>query len=618
MTKVSLHRESPANICVERTISFGENNEQHDPLLNSLRLEQYRDLVNDLPTVFAYPHCYEPHPIAKLAADELRVQLSNSAEFQANIVNDEEAVGKMMGVLVVQHSQRGVKNDDRKQQQQHQQQLGYLKAYSGTLPVAMEICSEEYGFCPPVYNRFGKDGFYKRGEAKLNELTRSIERIENDPKRRRRRDHLNAMEESWEQKWSSAKANAKAKQKERRSLRKQQKSMLDEAEYEALDERLKQEGAEIQRSLKRLKLQNEIELEKAQIAVHETERGLQRLKDVRRAKSRELQDRLFDRYVFLSASGEERSLLPMFDETPLRRPPSGAGDCAAPKLFQYAFSRGYVPVAIAEFWWGNSPSNEVRRHDLYYPACRGKCQPILEHMLKGMEVESNPNDAVPAAAKEGLDGAFCVLEVLYEDQWLVAVNKPEGVLSTPGRALEHSVYSLARERYPEATGPLLVHRLDMSTSGVLLLAKDKDVHKALSRQFIERSVKKRYVALLNGELGKNKKKKGRIDLPLAPDYINRPMQMVSEDEGKPAQTVYEVVEVVDGVTRVNFYPVTGRTHQLRVHAAHPRGLDLPIVGDDIYGARDTDRGRLCLHAGFLEVTHPVTGERKTFTVPAPF
>jgi len=188
------------------------------------------------------------------------------------------------------------------------------------------------------------------------------------------------------------------------------------------------------------------------------------------------------------------------------------------------------------------------------------------------------------------------------------------MLSAPGRTLEFSVYSIMKEKYPEATGPLLVHRLDMSTSGILLVAKDKDTHKALAAQFIDRSIQKRYVALLNGELDQNKEKKGKINLPLAPDYINRPMQMVSED-GKPAQTIYEVVEVVDGITRVHFYPVTGRTHQLRVHAAHNRGLDCPIVGDDIYGQRDD---RLCLHAGYLEFLHPATQKRMTFTCDPPF
>lgn len=452
-----------------------------DPFWTPLPSEQYDEA--NLPTVFAYPHCYEPHPVATLAADKLRDQLHESPDFQA-ILNDDEAVGKMMGVLVVRHGHDTERSGS--QQQQRQPQLGYLKAYSGTLPAAMEVRSDEYGFCPPVYDRFERDGFYKRGEEELNELTRSIDRIERDPERTRRRDHLASVEESRKVRLSDAKSNSKARQKERRSLRKQQKSILAESEYEALDERLKQEGGAIQRELKRLKSRTKLEVEEARKSVEEMERDLQELRDARRAKSRELQDALFGRYAFLNARGETRSLLPLFASTPLGRPPSGAGDCAAPKLFQHAFRKGYEPIAMAEFWWGKSPANEVRRHGLYYPACRGKCQPILEHMLGGMEVGSNPNDVAPA------DGSGD-LEVLYEDERLLALDKPPGMLSAPGRALEYSVYSIMKERYPEATGPLLVHRLDMSTSGVLLVAKDKDMHKALAKQFIDRTVRKRYV-----------------------------------------------------------------------------------------------------------------------------
>eukprot|EP00579_Thalassiosira_antarctica_P017619 CAMPEP_0201931702 /NCGR_PEP_ID=MMETSP0903-20130614/27896_1 /ASSEMBLY_ACC=CAM_ASM_000552 /TAXON_ID=420261 /ORGANISM="Thalassiosira antarctica, Strain CCMP982" /LENGTH=605 /DNA_ID=CAMNT_0048471105 /DNA_START=160 /DNA_END=1977 /DNA_ORIENTATION=- len=570
-----------------------------DQFLTPIPADQYHEA--NLPKVFAYPHCYEPHPIASMAADQLREQfLSSSSDFQA-IIND-DTVGKMMGVLVVRYGHHNEKNNNQ------QQQLGYLKAYSGTLPTGTALSSEDE-FCPSLYNRFGQDGFYKRGEEDLNELTRLIEQIEQNPERKTRRDHLTSVEESCNERWSAAKTNGKMMQKERRSIRKQQKTILDENEYDALDERLKQEGAAIQREMKQLKSQINQETQDAQNAVQEMEHSLKDLKDTRRGKSRELQDQLFNQYNFLNANGEKQSLLPMFANTPLGRPPSGAGDCAAPKLFQHAFRKGYEPIALAEFWWGTSPTNEVRRHNLYYPACRGKCLPILEHMLQGVDVESNPMDIAPA--EESSDKFD--LEILYEDEYFVVVNKPEGMLSAPGRTLEFSVYSMMKEKYPEATGPLLVHRLDMATSGVLLVAKDKDTHKALAAQFIDRSIQKRYVALLNGELKQNNKK-GNINLPLAPDYINRPMQMVSE-EGKPAQTIYEVIDVVDGLTRVNFYPVTGRTHQLRVHAAHSQGLDCPIVGDDIYGSRDD---RLCLHAGYLELTHPVTQKRMTFTAATPF
>jgi tRNA pseudouridine32 synthase/23S rRNA pseudouridine746 synthase len=230
-----------------------------------------------------------------------------------------------------------------------------------------------------------------------------------------------------------------------------------------------------------------------------------------------------------------------------------------------------------------------------------------------MNVQENPLETV------GMDKGGASMEILYEDPYMVVVNKPIEMLSVPGRLQEHSVYSVMKERYPNATGPLLVHRLDMSTSGILIVAKDKDSHKALQSQFVDRSVKKRYTALLEGNLSSNLAKKGKIELPLGTDYLNRPMQKVDWKEGKPAVTHYEVVEskgeVVSSRTRVHFYPVTGRTHQLRVHAAHPKGLDIPIVGDDIYGQRDR---RLCLHAGYIELEHPISRKKLKFMSEAPF
>ena len=449
--------------------------DDHHPLLTPIPTDRYNK--DSLPAIFAYPHSYEPHPIAKLAADDLRKQIQSSENqfFQAN----NETVGKMMGVMVVQYQYRnnGGENSDDKH-------LGYLKAYSGTLPPGITFPKEE-GFCPPIYDRFDIDGFYKQGEDELNELNRLVDQSEYDPQRQLRKEKLNKIQEACNVEWKAAKKNEKTQKKERRLIRQNAlDATIDEREYEMLDERLKQEGAAIQRQMKQLKLQIRDEVSKAQDAVDEIETRLQDLEVGRRDKSRELQDKLFNQYNFLNIQGETRSLLPMFAETPLERPPPGAGDCVAPKLFQYAFSKGYEPVAMCEFWWGKCPMNEVRRHNLYYPASRGKCQPILEHMLEGMQVGENPMEIIPETGDE--------LEVLYEDDYMVIVNKPEGMLSAPGRILEHSVYSVMKEKYPNATGPLLVHRLDMSTSGILLIAKDKDIHKALAAQFIDRSIKKRY------------------------------------------------------------------------------------------------------------------------------
>ena len=248
---------------------------------------------------------------------------------------------------------------------------------------------------------------------------------------------------------------------------------------------------------------------------------------------------------------------------------------------------------MAEFWWGDSPKNEIRRHGYYYPACKGKCEPILRHMLQGLQVEDNPLQNDSHRDTE--------LEILYEDEWLLVVNKPAGMLSVPGKLDVDSVYQRVRRIYPEATGPMIVHRLDMATSGLLLIAKTKEVHQNLQAQFKNRTVRKRYVALLDGLV---KRREGLIALPLRPDPEDRPRQVVDEVSGKPAVTLFETLTCEAHRSRVLFFPQTGRTHQLRVHAAHPLGLDAPIVGDELYGKKAE---RLYLHAEYLAFRHPVSG-----------
>ena len=243
-------------------------------------------------------------------------------------------------------------------------------------------------------------------------------------------------------------------------------------------------------------------------------------------------------------------------------------------------------------------------HGHYYPACRGKCEPILGHMLTGLEVESNPMLINPAEGKN--------LSIVFEDESIIVINKPADFLSVPGKSIDDSVYSRIRDMYPDADGPLLVHRLDMSTSGILLAAKNREAHRKLQDQFIRRKVSKRYVALLNGIVENDE---GSIDLPLRVDLDDRPRQMVCATYGKSARTNYTVIERTNGKTRVYFYPVTGRTHQLRVHSAHSLGLNCPIVGDDLYGLRGE---RLCLHAESLTFKHPKSGEMMTFQIDPEF
>ena len=331
-------------------------------------------------------------------------------------------------------------------------------------------------------------------------------------------------------------------------------------------------------------------------------------KEERKNRSIALQEWIFRQFRLRNALGEEEDILSIFKRTAHRNPPAGTGECAAPKLLQYAYLHGFQPLAMAEFWWGNSPKGEIRRHGHYYPSCRHKCEPILGFMLQGLDVEPNPLLTSVTDAT--------LLATVYEDEYLLVVNKPAGMLSVPGKTGQASVLSILQERYPDATGPLLVHRLDMDTSGLLLAAKDKDIHTLLQKQFEGRSVKKRYVALLDG-IPHGKEPKGFIRLPLRPDFDNRPLQMVCFEYGKPAVTRYELLPSSQGglLTRIALYPETGRTHQLRVHAAHPDGLDCPIVGDPLYG-RPSDR--LYLHAEALEFRHPVNNQRMYITKEAPF
>ena len=330
------------------------------------------------------------------------------------------------------------------------------------------------------------------------------------------------------------------------------------------------------------------QIEDAQNQVNLLLDEINQYKDERRLKSSALQQKLFAEYSFLNQFGERKSIGEIFNNNP----PAGAGECAAPKLLHYAFENQLTPIAMAEFWWGQSPKSEIRKHKQFYPACKSKCEPILlSHMLKGLDMEANPFQENPAEGKD--------IEIVFEDEVLAVINKPAEFLSVPGKIISDSVYQRVKELYPNATGPLIVHRLDMSTSGLMLIAKDEETYVKLQSQFIKRTIKKRYIALLDGILEENE---GFIDLPLRVDLDDRPRQLVCYEHGKSAQTKCEKIEIRNNQTLVYFYPITGRTHQLRVHASHELGLKTPIVGDDLYG---TKANRLYLHAESLLFIHPV-------------
>lgn len=541
-----------------------------------------------LPEKFTYPFHYTPHPLCVLAAEEVKAYIASRKEWQ-----EELASGKMFGVLIVQ-TDNGITNNE-------ENQIGYLAAFSGNLAGK----NLHPYFVPPVYDLLQPEGFFKIEEEQISAINIRIRELENSSS------YLGSKEK-WKIETEQAKAvlnQAKAElkmAKEAREIRRQSSPELSEEEQASLIRESQYQKAEY----KRLEKEWKKRLEELEMEVRHFDIEIERLKTERKERSAALQRKLFEQFRMLNAQGEVKDLYTIFEQTVQKVPPAGAGECALPKLLQYAYLHQLKPLAMAEFWWGDSPKNEIRHHGYYYPSCKGKCEPILQHMLQGLEIDENPL-LNPVHEEEEL-------EIVFEDEWLLVVNKPAGMLSVPGKAEDRdSVYHRLKKKYPEATGPMIVHRLDMATSGLLLVAKTKKVHQDLQAQFANRSIKKRYVAVLDGIV--LSERTGRIELPLCLNPLDRPRQIVSKEYGKEAITEYKIISESEKIidesersineprkyTRIVFYPLTGRTHQLRVHAAHPEGLGCPILGDELYGKK---ADRLYLHAEYIEFRHPIYGD----------
>ena len=534
-----------------------------------------------LPERFTFPFCYTPHPLCVAAAKEVQAYLGLQEAWK-----EELAQGKMFGVLVVR-TQEG--------------ETGYLAAFSGILAGS----NVHPFFVPPVYDLLQPQGFFKIEEEQISQINTRIGLLEEDEEYKRQMQQLAALRQTAQETLEEAKRQMK-RAKEKREERRREAALPNGAPMAPEEESALIRESQFQKAeYKRMERAWKERITPLQQTISDYEAGIQALKAERKARSAALQQKLFEQFKMLNYRGEVRTLCDIFEQTAHKTPPAGAGECAAPKLLQQAYLHGWKPVAMAEFWWGESPKTEIRHHGHYYPACKGKCEPILGHMLQGLEVDENP------ILKE-LQSGKKTLDIIYEDEWLAVVNKPAGMLSVPGKEDVVSVYSMMRERYPDADGPLIVHRLDMSTSGLLVVAKTKQVHQNLQAQFKNRSIGKRYIALLQGSVSQDA---GTVELPLCPNPLDRPRQMVHTGYGKPAVTDFEVLERKDNRTRIAFYPRTGRTHQLRVHAAHPLGLLILIVGDELYGRKAE---RLYLHAEMLEFTHPVTGKRISITQKADF
>lgn len=526
-----------------------------------------------LPAQFTYPFHYTPHTLTELAAKEVQIYLQSRKDWA-----EELQEGKMFGVLIVRTPEK---------------RIGYLAAFSGNLAGS----NHHSFFVPPVYDMLQPDGFFRQEEKNISAINLQIKKTESSSLYLDMKDELNAAKQyaaATIAQYKEALKKAKSERDERR------KSGISPEEETLLIRESQHQKASFKRKEK--ELQNFIK--EKQGKVRQIEETICLLKQERKKRSAALQEKLFGQFRMLNAKGERKDLCELFKSTPQGFPPSGAGECALPKLLQYAYSSDLTPLAMGEFWWGMSPKDEIRHHGHFYPSCKGKCEPILRHMLIGLDIENNP--------LEDNIHQHTPLDILYEDDSLLVVNKPAGMLSVPGKNDLDSIFQRLRILYPHATGPIIVHRLDMATSGLLLAAKTKEVHQKLQALFEERKIKKRYTALLEGELSFAH---GTISLPLCLNPLDRPRQMVDFTHGKEAVTYYETMGYENGKTRVYFYPLTGRTHQLRVHAAHSQGLNHPIVGDELYGWKSD---RLYLHAAELEFLHPVTQKIIHITKEADF
>ena len=505
----------------------------------------------------------------------------------ADFVRELEA-GKMLGVLIASDG-CGARHT--------------LYAFSGQLG---DRGFHRRGFVGPVFDYLQPDGYFKVREADISRQNADISAFEQNV--------LSAIRSDYERAEERMKAEIAAYREQCRlskSVRdaKRESGGIGEAEMAELIRRSQFEKAELHRLKKRLAAG----IKPLADALDKANSELEALKHRRRADSEALQKWLFSNFKLLNARGESRSLSEIFAETPLKIPPSGAGECCAPKLLQAAYLKGWKPVAMAEYWYGWPKGGEVRRHGEHYPACRGKCLPVLGWMLQGLEVE-------PPLGGENLSTCTPLPKIIYENRWFCVVDKPAGMLSVPGKGTALSVQQWLTERYGPEREIKMAHRLDRDTSGLLIATFGSTPYKIMQSLFATRKVEKTYVAVLEGDYeSAGLPRRGRISLPLSPDWLDRPRQRVDLDGGKMAVTDYEFLGVTHGRSRIELHPLTGRTHQLRVHAASDQGLGLPIAGDPLYGKKEGGRPqRLHLHAHKIQFVYPQDGRQYTFTSPLPF
>lgn len=532
-------------------------------MLNTIQLLPKSEVLPLLHEAFRDPFVKSPHPLAVLASQHLQDKLKN--------IHFNE--GKMMGVLVVRLANG---------------EYAYVSAFSGKLNDVWQID----GFVPPIFNIPDMNDLLKTSDKAIKKLQLDQQQQINSIDYIEAKLRLETASKTYERELSQLKKKLKIK-KSHRHLRRQKSPKI------ALLNQLATESQQDKRELKRFKtqFQNNYKQLKEDFLL-KFEKPINATTEEMRNISQKSQHEIFQLYQLRNFENNSRGIEDIFYPNAA---PSGTGDCAAPKLLHYAAINNLQPLALAEFWWGKSPAKEIRQHKEFYPPCRSKCHKILPFMLQGISYN-----------KQRLKANINLPSIIYEDEVLAIINKPEHMLSIPGVAKIDSVYDWAKQQYSQATGPLLVHRLDQETSGLLIIAKTKAVHKQLQQQFIQRTVKKRYVALLAKKINLLK---GQVNLPLRVDLDDRPRQLVCYEYGKPAISNYQPIQHEGEYTRVYFYPYTGRTHQLRLHAAHQLGLNAAIVGDKLYGK---PAERMMLHAESIQFTHPITGKKCRFNSKVPF
>lgn len=529
----------------------------------------------ELPKQFTFPFYYTPHTLCKIAASHLQEYLKTQKKWHAELQR-----GKMMGVLIASKT-----TADKPQQTE----IGFLAAFSGNLA---HNNNHPY-FVPAVYDLLNENGFFRTEEKNISHINHLINSELNDPERIEITKRIKLL-----------KLEANAAISNYKEFMKEAKAKRDTMRKEGADKNALTAESQFQKAeLKRIQLRWKQDIDNATNLLSHRDEQIKAWKAERQARSIALQEKIFRHFIMLNGRGESKDLCEIFASTPQGMPPAGAGECAAPKLLQYAFSHNLKPLAMAEFWVGESPKDIIRHHGYFYPSCKAKCEPILKWQLQGLDVEPNP-------LEEARNNS--AIEIIHEDEWILAINKPAGMLSVPGKTPNESLQELVEKMFPNENKPHIVHRLDMDTSGVLLFAKTPIMHTILQSLFESRNIEKQYIAILDGIVKQNS---GTINLPLILNPQERPTQMVDYNHGKEAITHYQVIEYVDGRTRIAFTPITGRTHQLRVHSSHPDGLNTPILGDTLYG---THAERLYLHAQAVTFTHPITGEHLNISAPCPF